>query len=85
MKVRKPKKTIKWQYLGETDPAQYIHSHRYHRSVSEAFKDADYATPIWRCENEWDKAKDMLIAVGVFVVFIGVFYLFAKGFILWLG
>jgi len=28
-----------------------------YRSASEAFRDADYATPLWRCETEWDRTK----------------------------
>ena len=52
------KKVAKWQYLGETDPAHYIWSNKTHRTASEAFRDADYATPIWRCETDWDRAKE---------------------------
>ena len=54
-------------------------------SASEAFRDADYATPIWRCESEWDRSKDILVALVVFMVAIGFIYLFIKGFILWLS
>lgn len=32
-----------------------------YRSASEAFRDADYATPIWRCENEWDRTKNYIM------------------------
>ena len=49
---RTKKKVAKWQYLGETDPAQFIHSNKTHRSVSEAFRDADYATAFWREKTE---------------------------------
>lgn len=31
-----------------------------YRSASEAFRDADYATPIWRCETEWDRTKEYI-------------------------
>lgn len=31
-----------------------------YRSASEAFRDADYATPIWRCETEWDRTKNYI-------------------------
>ena len=54
-------------------------------SASEAFRDADYATPIWRCESEWDRSKDMLVTLVVFMVAIGFIYIFIKGFILWLS
>ena len=67
-------------YLGETDPAQYIHSHKTHRSASEAFRDADYATPIWRCENDWDKAKDYIGWGLIWAVTLYVLYLLATCF-----
>ena len=56
----KPKKTAKWQYLGETDPAQYIHSNKTHRSVSEAFRDADYAYAGWKPRSEWEDMKEFI-------------------------
>ena len=68
--MRKPKKVIKPTYVGD-DPAQFVWSNRTHRSASEAFRDADYATPIWRCETEWDRTKEYLLwgAMWVFVLF----------------
>lgn len=30
------------------------------RSASEAFKDADYATPIWRCSSDFDRTMHFL-------------------------
>jgi hypothetical protein len=57
--MRKPKKVIKPTYIGE-DPAQFIWSNRTHRSVSEAFRDADYATPIWRCKTEWERTREYI-------------------------
>jgi len=50
----------KFIYQSDIDPAVIIHSSKTHRSVSEAFRDADYATPIWRCETEWDRTKEYL-------------------------
>jgi hypothetical protein len=40
-------------------------------SASEAFKDADYATPIWRCETDWDRTKEYLgwIVMWAFTLF----------------
>lgn len=36
-------------------------------SLSEAYRDADYATPIWKCSSEWDDfvqfAKDLVITL----------------------
>jgi hypothetical protein len=72
-------------YLGETDPAKFIHSSKTHRSVSEAFRDADYATPIWRCENDWDRTKEYLTWIAVWVVTLAIFYTFAVGFERWIG
>jgi hypothetical protein len=68
--MRKPKKVIKPTYVGD-DPAQFVWSNRTHRTASEAFRDADYATPIWRCETEWDRTKEYLLwgAMWVFVLF----------------
>ena len=42
-----------------------------YRSASEAFRDADYATPIWRCESDWDRTKQYLsgLAMWVFLLF----------------
>ena len=74
------KKVAKWQYLGETDPAQYIHSNKTHRTVSEAFKDADYATPIWRCETDWDRTKEYLEWIGMWVVTLYFLYALASWF-----
>jgi hypothetical protein len=67
-------------YLGETDPAQFIHSNKTHRSVSEAFRDADYATPIWRCENDWDRTKEYLAWAGMWVILLSALYLLATWF-----
>lgn len=56
-----------------------------YRSASEAFRDADYATPIWRCETEWDRTKAYLIPLLAFIV-AGVFiYLICEGFTSWLA
>ena len=72
-------------YLGETDPAQYIHSHKTHRTASEAFRDADYATPIWRCETDFDRTVEILKWVIIWVFTLGFFYTFAIGFEKWIA
>ena len=61
---------MKHEYKGD-DPANFIWSNRTHRSASEAFRDADYATPIWRCESDWDRTKQYLgwIAMWAFLLF----------------
>lgn len=58
-------------YLGETDPAKFVWSNRTHRSASEAFRDADYATPIWRCETDWDITKR---CIGWVAMWFGVMF-----------
>jgi len=62
MPKRKPKyeRQLVVKYLGETDPAQFIHSNKTHRSVSEAFRDASYAIAIQRHKSEWDDCKEFL-------------------------
>ena len=54
-------------------------------SASEAFRDADYATPIWRCESDWDRTKSYLAPLLVFIVAGVVVYVFCVGFVKWLG
>ena len=74
MKRNTKKKTMKWQYLGETDPAQYIWSNKTHRSVSEAFRDAEYATAIQRPKSEWEDCKEFIggsILMAPVIVFVG--------------
>ena len=51
-----------------------------YRSSSEAFKDADYATPMWRCETEWDRTKDYLVWGLMWAVLLGSLYLLATFF-----
>jgi hypothetical protein len=51
-----------------------------YRSTSEAFKDADYATPIWRCETEWDRTKEYLKWIVMWAVLLGSLYLMATYF-----
>ena len=60
IKARKGKVVQRWQYLGETDPAQFIHSNKTHRSASEAFRDAEYATAIIRPKSEWEDVKEFV-------------------------
>jgi hypothetical protein len=83
------KKKLKYErqlvvkYLGETDPAQFIHSNKTHRSVSEAFRDADYAYAGWKHKSEWEDCKEFmggLIFMSPVLVFVGyVCYLILKG------
>ena len=83
MKRNTKKKVVKWAYLGETDPAQYIHSNKTHRTASEAFKDADYATAWYPHKSEWDDCKEfmggMVFMSPVILFAIYICYLILKG------
>jgi len=39
------------------------HTQRYPRSLSEAFRDADYGTAIWRCESPHENASSGLLFI----------------------
>jgi hypothetical protein len=54
-------------------------------STDEAFKTADYATPIWKCESEWDRTKPILSSILVFLFTVGIIYIFCVGFVSWLN
>jgi hypothetical protein len=56
------------KYQSDIDPAVIIHSNKTHRSVSEAFKDADYATAFWRFETEWERTASYLYPILSFIV-----------------
>jgi hypothetical protein len=50
-------------------------------SASEAFKDADYATPIWKCESDTERCINMLkdllpILLFILIMFGAVFALY---------
>jgi hypothetical protein len=60
---------------------------RTYRTASEAFKDANYATPLWRCESDFDGALRFisdtiigaLLAVFSFSIFIYGLYVWSRG------
>lgn len=84
MAKRKPKAKEKLVvYLGETDPAQFIHSNKTHRTASEAFRDANYAYSGWKPKSEWDDCKEfvggMLFMSPVILFVIYISYLILKG------
>ena len=62
----------KWQYLGETDPAQFIHSNKTHRTASEAFRDADYATAFWREKSEWEQSLEFLASAVIGFMWVAI-------------
>jgi hypothetical protein len=70
----------KFVYQSEVDPAVIIHSSRTHRTASEAFRDADYATPIWRCESDWDRTKGYLGWIVMWIAFFFALYSLAMWF-----
>jgi len=49
-------------------------------SASEAFRDADYATPMWRCETDLDRAKDYLVWGVMWAMLLGCLYLVVLAF-----
>jgi hypothetical protein len=51
-----------------------------YRSASEAFRDADYATPMWRCETDLDRAKDYLVWGVMWAMLLGCLYLVVLAF-----
>jgi hypothetical protein len=51
-----------------------------YRSTDEAFKGADYATPIWRCESEWDRTKEYIGWILMWAVLLGSLFLLATYF-----
>jgi hypothetical protein len=59
------------EFIMRTVRTQY-----YPRSLSEAFRDADYGTAIWRCESPNEKGTNVLVWVSVLILFgvvIGLF------------
>ena len=42
--------------------------------LNSTLRDADYATPIWRCENEWDRTKEYLAWIGMWIVLLFALY-----------
>jgi hypothetical protein len=58
-------------YLGEQDPAVFIHSNKTHRTASEAFKDASYATAFWRSKTDWEEAVDFIEQALLGFIWVG--------------
>lgn len=59
------------KYKG-TDAIAEWHKAKAKSSMSEAFRDADYATPIWKCNTEWDDfvqfVKDFAIMLPILLI-----------------
>ena len=76
---RKPITKLKKPYEGG-DALMEWHKEKMKSSASEAYKDVDYATPIWRCENDWDRTKEYLAWAGMWIVLLSALYLLATWF-----
>jgi hypothetical protein len=79
--MKTPRRTT--PFLGEQDTAKLIWSSKTHRSASEAFRDADYATPIWKCKSDWHRTMDYIGWIVMWVVTLSAFYLFMITFNAW--
>ena len=76
---RKPITRLKKTYEGG-DALMEWHKEKMKSSASEAYKDVDYATPIWRCENDWDRAKEYAQWAGMWLILLSALYLLATWF-----
>lgn len=72
---RKPITKLKTPYMGG-DALMEWHKEKMHSTL----RDADYATPIWRCETEWDRTKEYLLWGVMWAVLLGSLYLLATFF-----
>jgi hypothetical protein len=54
------------------------------RTIDEAFKTADYATPIWRCESDTEKGIKFFIDMLIGMLLVGLPMVALYGFISWL-
>ena len=48
--------------------------------LGSTLRDADYATPIWRCETDLDRAKGYVVWGVMWAVLLGSLYLLATWF-----
>ena len=73
------------KYQSDIDPAVIIHSNKTHASVSEAFRDADYATAIWKCKTDLDRAKEYIYPLLSFILAGWFIYEVCMGLAKWLS
>lgn len=66
-------KTKRVNYQADDAIAQW-NKEKTKSSASWAFKDADYATALWRCETEMDKLKDGIIWIFIWFALLGGLY-----------
>ena len=62
----------------------YKNLHPVARSVDEAFKTADYATPIWRCESDTEKGIKFFVDMVIGMLMVGLPLVALYSFISWL-
>jgi hypothetical protein len=72
---RKPITKLKTPYEGGDTLMEW-----HNEKMKSTPRDADYATPIWRCENDWDKAKEYFGWAGMWIVLLSALYLLATWF-----
>jgi hypothetical protein len=77
---RKPIVKLKKPYEGG-DALMEWHNEK----MKSTLRDADYATPIWRCETDWDKTKEYLGWIGMWAFFFFVLYQGMAGFEKWIA
>ena len=62
----------------------YKNLHPVARTSDEAFKTADYATPIWRCESDTEKGIKFFVNMVVGMLVVGLPLVLVYSFIVWL-
>jgi hypothetical protein len=72
---RKPITKLKTPYQGG-DALMEWHNEK----MKSTLRDANYATAMWRCENDWDRTKEYVIWVLMWTVLLGSLYLMATWF-----
>ena len=77
---RKPTPLPRINYQTDDAIAQW-HKEKTKSSMSEAFRDADYATPIWRCETDFDRTMQYIKWILMWVATLGSLYLLASWFV----
>jgi hypothetical protein len=81
--MKKNIKTMKWQYKAEDDIWEWQRHNMTHRSASEAFRDAEYATAIYKPKSEWDDCMEFcggMVLMTPVLLFVGyICYLIVKG------
>ena len=72
---RKPITKLKKPYEGGDTLMEW-----HNEKMKSTPRDADYATPIWRCETDWDRAKEYIGWAGMWIVLLSALYLLATWF-----